>query len=77
MREIASDFDEGLVKIKENYNNVGHPIRFLNSVTSSFTNNNPALQPRDKLNKSINKFTILTPKWEICNIISFQIKQFY
>ena len=54
MREIASDFEEGLARIREKYNKTGYPIRFVNSVISSFTNDNPAPQPRD-----INKMRVL------------------
>ena len=77
MREIASEFEEGLSRIREKYNKVGYPIRFVNSVISSFTNDNPTPQPRDINKMSINKFTILSRKREICKIISFQIKHFY
>ena len=45
MREIASDFEERLARIREKYNKAGYPIRFVNSVISSFTNDNPAPQP--------------------------------
>ena len=47
MSEIACDFEEGLARIREKYNKAGYPIIFVNSFISSFTNDNPASQPRD------------------------------
>ena len=43
-----------MARIREKYNKAGYPIRFVNSVISSFTNDKPALQPRD-----INKMRVL------------------
>ena len=54
MREIAFDFDVGLVSIREKYNKSGYPIRFINSVIFSFINKDPAIPPRD-----INKTRVL------------------
>ena len=47
MREITSDFEEGLTKIREKYNKAGYPIRFVNSVISSFTKDTPIPQTKD------------------------------
>ena len=47
MREITSDFEEGLTKIREKYNKAGYPIRFVNSVISSFTKDIPIHQTED------------------------------
>ena len=47
MKEIDSDYNKGIDRIREKYKRAGYPIRFINSVISSFANNNPAEQPRD------------------------------
>lgn len=39
-KKIASDFQNELIKIRLKYKNAGYPIRYINSVISSFNNNN-------------------------------------
>ena len=59
MREIASDFEEGLARIREKYNKAGYSTRFVNSVISSFTNDNAAPPPPPPQQRDINKMRVL------------------
>ena len=56
-KQISSNFDKEILRIREKYKNAGYPIRFVNSVISSFIDNRPK-QPR---NENKTRITINLP----------------
>ena len=53
-KKISSNFDKEIIRIRDKYIKAGYPLRFINSVISSFNNKNTQQRNSNNDNEDLN-----------------------